>query len=133
MGNGTSIVVERAGWFSALYWKLAIASAVLVLLSPLYARKLFSLAKKQQKGVMLAGAGEAISIAARGALYYSFTLAPVSLVYSISSAQPFVVLVLAVLSTKFIPHFLKEDIGIDQISIKLIAVLLAVAGAILIS
>jgi len=129
----TSIVIERAGWFSALYWKLAIASAILVLLSPFYMRNLFLMVKKYPKPVCLAAAGEGISIVARGVLYYSFTLAPVSLVYSISSMQPFVVLVLAIAFTKIAPNFLKENIAIDQVSIKLIAVLLAVVGAILIS
>jgi len=129
----TSIVVTRLGWFSALYWKMVIACAIVLLLSPLYARKLFSVVKKHPKGAILGGLGEGISMTARGILYFSFTLAPVSLVYSVSSVQPFLVLVIAVIMTKFAPRYLKENIAADQISIKLIAVLLAVAGAILIS
>jgi len=129
----SKIVIDEIGWFSALYWKMVISAVFLIVLLPLYYKKLFTTFKKNPKATLIAGLGEGTSLFARGSLYFAFTLAPVSLIYAFSSLQPFFVLIMAIAFTKILPKYLKEEINADSIFLKLLAVILAVAGAALIS
>ncbi len=129
----TKNVIDEIGWFSALYWKMAIASALFLLFSPLYFRRFYAAIKKKPAVLGISAFNEVFGLSARGFLYYGFTLGPVSLIYAVSSLQPFIVLSLAITLTLLAPKILKEEIGAEQVALKLVAVILAVAGAILVS
>ncbi|MBI5881366.1 DMT family transporter [archaeon] len=57
----------------------------------------------------------------------------ITLVNSLSSIQPLFVLVIAVMLSAFYPRIIKEEIGKSAVLMKLIAIILMVVGAILIS
>jgi len=59
--------------------------------------------------------------------------APVSIVAALSTTEPLFVLLLAVASSVFTPKLLKEEIGRSKLALKLLGVVLVIAGAYLVA
>jgi drug/metabolite transporter (DMT)-like permease len=59
--------------------------------------------------------------------------APVSIVAALSTTEPLFVLLLAVASSVFTPKLLKEEIGRSKLAMKLLGVVLVIAGAYLVA
>lgn len=60
---------------------------------------------------------------------FALLLAPVTMVFLVSSFQPAIVLILTVLGTKFFPHIIKENISRKVLVTKIIAITLIVLGS----
>ena len=61
---------------------------------------------------------------------YALLLAPIAMVYLVGSFQPAIVLIFTILTTKFLPHILKEDISRRIIIPKIIAITIMIIGSI---
>lgn len=75
------------------------------------------------------------SIRAGGVLFFILAAAkgPITLVNALASVQPFFVLIFAVLLAAFYPALIKEETGRAAVLLKLAAIILMFAGAVLIS
>ena len=60
---------------------------------------------------------------------FALLLAPVTMVYLIGSLQPAIVLFLTILSTKFFPHIIKENLSKRVLIPKILAILLMIIGS----
>lgn len=74
---------------------------------------------------------EFLTIAGNLLTNYALLLAPVTLVYLVGSFQPAIVLILAILGTKFLPKLVKEDISKENLKIKFISMILMLIGSLL--
>ena len=120
------------------FWSLIVLrsisiSCIFIALLPLYYKKLKKVVTEKPKAVLLAFAGSAFYLPGRAFLLIALSISTASLVSAIISLQPFFVLLIAIACTRFFPQFLREEIDVGHVSIKLIAVILAVAGAALVS
>ena len=61
---------------------------------------------------------------------FALLLAPVTMVYLVSSFQPAMVLLLTFIGTKFFPHIIQEDFSKKNIIPKLIAIGLMIFGSV---
>ena len=61
---------------------------------------------------------------------FAILLAPVTMVYMVSSFQPAMVLIFTILGTKFFPDVIKENISRKVMIPKMIAILIMIVGSI---
>ncbi len=76
-------------------------------------------------------ASEILTIIGNLLTNYAILLAPVAMIYLVSSFQPAIVLILTLLSTKFFPNIAKEDLTKRILLPKIIAIVVMIAGSII--
>jgi len=91
-----------------------------------------ALRKNKMKLLSLFVGTQALDITARGINFFAISLGFVSLVETLSSIQPFFVLIYSIILSLFWPKILKEEIGSRIILVKLLAIVLMFIGTILI-
>jgi len=128
----TKHLLLSVDWLSLLVWRSIITCGFFVIAMPFYYKTLKAVIKKP-KTIALAVSSESSSLIGRGFLYIALSIESASLVYALTSVQPFFVLLMAIACTKLFPKFLKEEIDTEHIAIKIIAVVLAVVGAIMLA
>ena len=74
---------------------------------------------------------ELVSVSGNLLTNFALLLAPVAMVFLVSSFQPAFVLILAILGTKFFPHIVKEDVSSKTLLQKTIAITLMVIGSVI--
>jgi len=84
-----------------------------------------------RKGALLSASSEAISSIAWFMMLFSFSIGFVSLSIAVTSLQPLVVLIFAILLSVFWPRIIKEELERATIALKALAILLVIAGSIL--
>ncbi|MFH1445615.1 MAG: DMT family transporter [Nanoarchaeota archaeon] len=119
-------------WTVFAYMKIA-SIFVLIPVMFLYLPDLVAIGKKHgKKPIIVMAANETVNIFA----LFLFTIATavgfVTLVQSLSSVQPFFVLLFAVILSIFFPKILKEEVSKKTVFLKLMATVFVVVGAILI-
>jgi drug/metabolite transporter (DMT)-like permease len=60
---------------------------------------------------------------------FALLLAPVTMVYLVSSFQPAIVLILTIVGTKFLPHIIKENISRRVLIPKIISIVIMIVGS----
>lgn len=128
----TKHLLSFVDWLSLLVWRSIITCGFFAIAMPFYYKRLKAVIKKP-KIIALAISSEGFSLVARGFLYVALSIGTASLVYAVTSIQPFFVLLIAIACSRLLPKFLKEEIDIEHTAIKIIAVVLAVAGAIMLA
>ncbi len=129
----TKFLLASVDWFSLLVLRALILFALFSLALPFYYKKLFSIVKKKPKALLVATASELFYFPGRGLLTIALSISSASIVSAVTSIQPFFVLLIALASSIFFPKFLREEIDVEHVAIKSIAVILAVAGAAMVS
>lgn len=126
-------ITEEVSFWTALYWEhigFILTALVIFIFIPHWRRNFFRILKKHGHFAFWTNtAGEITNIVANTSLHYAAVLAPVGLVALVSEGiQPFILLTMGMLITKFHPHIIKEDITNTKIITKSVAVLLMVLG-----
>jgi transporter family protein len=120
-------------WSIFAYGRL---SAVLFLIPVLIIsyKDLISTLKKHAKNVILSvSASELIALAASILAIAATSLGPVTLVNALGGIQPFFVLLVTVLLSRFLPHILEEEISKKTVIQKMIACTLIFVGVFLVT
>lgn len=76
---------------------------------------------------------ELLTVAAAAVSVYAFSLAPATLVSGVFSVHPFIVLIYALLFSRFFPRFFKEKIDAKSVLKKLLLFAITILGIILIA
>ncbi|PIP68916.1 hypothetical protein COW91_02265, partial [Candidatus Nomurabacteria bacterium CG22_combo_CG10-13_8_21_14_all_32_8] len=74
---------------------------------------------------------ELMSISGNLLTNFALLLAPVVMVFLVSSFQPAIVLFLTILGTKFFPHIVKEDLSLKVLFPKIVAIVLMTVGSVI--
>ena len=130
-------VVEELPFWTAIFWEhvgFALFSVVIIVGIGRYRRQFVTLVRSNgAPAVGLNALGEAIMLAGNFAFHYAALLAPVALVnFLAEGTQPFFVLLLGVLLSRFAPHIAQEDIRAHALTRKIVAVSVMVGGLLLI-
>ena len=122
-------------WNAFVWTRLANMSAMLVLFSPSIRKNFVATYRKNKIGARLLLAFKmVIDFSAFLALGYALQKAPVSLVNVIAtSSLPLFVFFMAIASSVFFPHLVKEDLKAKSVLIKVIAIILIIVGIIFIN
>jgi transporter family protein len=121
------------------YWSVfayARISTLIFLIPVLYIsyKDLISTIKKHGRNVILSiSASELIAIFASFIATMATSLGPVTLVNSLAGVQPFFVLLVAVLLSRFYPHILEEELSRKTLAQKIIACALIFIGVFLVT
>ncbi|MCX6802110.1 MAG: DMT family transporter [Candidatus Diapherotrites archaeon] len=126
-------VLEGSDWWSLTVLRSFIFSAFLIIGLPLYYKKVKETIIAKPRVLAVALSSESFYLVGRAAFMLSLSLCAASLVGAVTAIQPFFVLLFAVFLTKVFPSFLKEEIGKEHLKLKIAAVVLAVAGAAMVS
>ena len=129
----TKFLLSSIDWFSLVALRAIILFVIFLAALPFYYKALKKVVMRKPRAVLLAIASESFYYPGRALLMIALSLSTASLVSAVTSIQPFLVLLIAIASSALFPKFLKEEIDIEHTAIKVIAVILAVAGAAMIS
>ena len=88
--------------------------------------------KRRAKAVSWVSISELLNLAAILLVVIASSVGYVTLVGALTSIQPFFILVITVLMSIYVPKILKEDIGKSAIVLKLAAIIIMFAGAMLV-
>ena len=127
------VTVESNFWISNFweYFGLGIFGLIIYIFVPNYRKQFHFINKIGGKKIFAVNTFvELISIAGNLLSNFALLLAPVSMVYLVSSFQPAIVLILSVLGTKFMPHIIDENISKKILIPKIIAIFMMIAGSI---
>ncbi len=126
------VTVGNNFWVSSFweYFGLGISGLIIFLFIPHYRESFLHMNKTGGKIIFLVNTvSEFMSVAGNLMTNYALLLAPVTLVYLVSSFQPAIVLILAILGTKFFPHIAKENLKSHVLWPKVIAIIIMIIGS----
>ncbi len=127
------VTIENSFWISSFWEYVGLGGfgILIYLFVPKY-RQEFMLMNKQGgiKIFTLNTLSEIITIFGNLLTNYAIILAPVALVYLVSSFQPAIVLFLTLFATKFFPNIAREDLAYKTLVPKLVAILLMTLGSV---
>lgn len=130
-------VVEELPFWTAIFWEhvgFVIFSVVVIAGVGRYRRQFIALIRQNgAPAIGLNALGEAIMLAGNFCFHYAVLFAPVALVnFLAEGTQPFFVLLLGVLLSRFAPHIAAEDVDRRALTRKVAAVSVMVSGLLLI-
>ncbi len=128
------VTIENNFWVSSFweYLGLGITGVLIYILVPKYRNEFHFMNKSGGKKIFFLNIfSEFLTIAGNLLTNYALLLAPVTLVYLVGSFQPAIVLILAILGTKFLPHVVKEDISKENLKMKFLATIIMLVGTLL--
>ena len=76
---------------------------------------------------------ESLTVIALFFFTIAVSLGPVTLVNSVGALQPLFVLMIAVLFSHFWPHIMKEEIDRHTVALKVVAIVLMIAGTVMVA
>jgi drug/metabolite transporter (DMT)-like permease len=128
------VTIGNNFWVSS-FWEYAGLGGfgiILYLFAPKY-RNEFILMNKQggAKIVTLNTVSEILTILGNLLTNYAILLAPVAMVYMVSSLQPAIVLFLTLFATRFFPNIAKENLKGNILLPKIIAIVIMIAGSVI--
>lgn len=126
------VTISDQFWISS-FWEYAGLGGFGILIYifvPKY-RNEFILMNRQggRKIITLNTVSEILAIIGNLLTNYAILLAPVALVYLVSSFQPAIVLFLTILTTKFFPNVVKENLTKNILLPKIIAIVIMIVGS----
>ena len=128
------VTIGNNFWISS-FWEyagLGFFGVLIFVFIPKY-RNEFMLMNKQggRKIFTLNTVSEILTIIGNLLTNYAILLAPVAMVYLVSSFQPAIVLFMTLLTTKFFPNIAKENLKGCLLLSKIIAILIMIAGSVI--
>lgn len=127
------VTVENRFWVSSFweYLGLGIAGLFLYIFVPKHRAEFRYMNEAGGRKIFLVNiVSEIMSISGNLLSNFALLLAPVVMVYLVSSFHPAIVLFLTLLGTKFFPHIVKEDLSLKMLFPKIIAIVLITIGSI---
>ncbi len=126
------VTVENNFWVSS-FWEYAGLGGFGILIYifiPRYRAEFMQMNKQGGKKIFTLNTfSEIFTICGNLLTNYALILAPVALVYLVSSFQPAIVLFFTILSTKFFPNIVKEDLSKYVLMPKIIAIIVMTIGS----
>lgn len=127
------VTIGNNFWISS-FWEyvgLGTCGILMFLLVPQYRREFMLMNRQGGKNIFaLNSMSEIFTIIGNLLTNYALLLAPVTLVYLVSSFQPAIVLLLTLLATRFFPKVVKENVTKHVLVPKIIAIVIMIAGSI---
>ncbi|MFM7088589.1 MAG: EamA family transporter [Candidatus Paceibacterota bacterium] len=127
------VTVIESFWISS-FWEyvgLGLAGVFLYVCVPQYRREFMTMLRHGGKQIFtLNMTSEIVSVAGNLLSTFALLLAPVTIVYLLTSFQPAFVLLFSVLGTLFIPNIIKEDISLRVLVPKIFAIAIMIAGSV---
>jgi len=128
------VTIGNNFWVSSFWEYVGLGGfgILLYLFVPKY-REEFMLMNRQggKKIITLNTVSELLTIAGNLLTNFAILLAPVALVYMVSSFQPAIVLFLTLFATKFFPHIAKENLKERVLLPKTIAIVIMIVGSVI--
>lgn len=128
------VTIEGDFWISS-FWEyigLGLAGIVIYMFVPKYRREFMNMNHRGGKKIFLVNtASELATISGNLMTNFAMLLAPVTMVYLVSSFQPAIVLFLTLLCTKFFPHIVTENISKKVLIPKTLAIFIMIIGSII--
>jgi len=126
------VTVEGNFWVSSFweYFGLGMTGFLIYVFVPKFRREFLHMnSKGGLKIFTLNIITEAFTVAGNLLTNFALLLAPVAMVYLVGSFQPAIVLFFTILSTKFFPHILREDLSKKVLIPKIIAIIIMILGS----
>ncbi|MFA6177703.1 MAG: DMT family transporter [Candidatus Paceibacterota bacterium] len=126
------VTVGNNFWISSFweYFGLGVSGFFIFLFVPHYRKSFFHMNKKGGSTIFIVNTvSELMSIAGNLLTNFALLLAPVALVYLVSSFQPVIVLFLTIFTTKFFPNIAKENLTKIFLIPKIIAIIIMIIGS----
>lgn len=126
------VTVENSFWISSFweYFGLGFFGILIYLFVPKYRSEFISMNKQGGRKIFtLNTLSETLTIFGNLLTNYAIILAPVALVYLVSSFQPAIVLFMTLIATKFFPNIAKEDVKKNVLLPKIIAIIIMIIGS----
>jgi bacterial/archaeal transporter family protein len=127
------VTIDGSFWVSSFweYFGLGVFGLIIYLFIPKYRREFHYMHKTGGKKIFLVNVvSELMSITGNLMTNFALLLAPVTMVFLVSSFQPAIVLILTILGTKFLPHIIKENISRQVLIPKVIAIGIMIIGSV---
>jgi len=112
-------------------WKAVFGIIIFTPIGIFYFKKLKKLAKENPKAFGFPFLAQAFFVSGRFSFVGALSLGMASLVSAVTAVQPFIILGLALVSTKLFPKWIKEEIDMKTVALKLLAVCLVVLGSVM--
>lgn len=127
------VTIEGNFWVSSFweYFGLGIFGLIIYIFIPKYRREFHHMRKIGGIRILsLNIISEFMSIIGNLMTNFALLLAPVTMVFLVSSFQPAIVLILTILGTKFLPHIIKENITQRVLIPRILAIIIMIIGSI---
>jgi uncharacterized membrane protein len=127
------VTIEGNFWISSFweYFGLGMIGLILYLFVPKYRSEFKYMNKAGGKIIFFVNTlSELMTILGNLLTNFALLLAPVTMIYLVSSFQPAIVLTLTILGTKFFPYIIKENISHKVLIQKIIAIIIMTIGSI---
>lgn len=121
-------------WVSSFweYLGLGLSGLLIYIFIPKYRNEFHFMHKTGGKKIFGVNVlSEFMTVAGNLLTNFALLLAPVAMVYMVSSFQPAIVLGLTILGTKFLPHIVKENISFKALFPKILGILIMIFGSLL--
>ncbi len=128
------VTIEGNFWISSFweYFGLGIIGLVIYFLIPKYRHEFNYMNKTGGRKIFIVNiVSELMSISGNLLTNFAILLAPITMVYLVSSFQPAIVLFLSIIGTKFFPQIIKENISKRVLIPKIIAICIMIVGSVL--
>lgn len=119
-------------WISSFweYFGLGIFGLLIYMFIPKYRREFNFMNRTGGKLIFLVNTvSELMSVTGNLLTNFAILLAPVTMVYMVSSFQPAIVLILTILGTKFLPNVINENISQKVMVPKIVAIFIMIVGS----
>jgi drug/metabolite transporter (DMT)-like permease len=126
------VTIEGNFWVSSFweYFGLGIFGLIIYIFIPKYRREFHHMRKIGGIRILFLNIiSEFMSIIGNLMTNFALLLAPVTMVFLVSSFQPAIVLILTILGTKFLPHIIKENISLRVLIPKILAIAIMIIGS----
>lgn len=128
------VTIEGNFWVSSFweYCGLGLVGLILYVFIPKYRNEFMYMHNRGGKKIFAVNViSELMTVSGNLMTNFALLLAPVSMVYLVGSFQPAIVLFFSIIGTKFFPHIINENISKKVLFQKAIAILVMIAGSIL--
>ena len=128
------VTIEGNFWLSS-FWEyvgLGFSGFVIYLFIPKYRKEFMHMNREGGRKIFLVNVvSEFATIFGNMLTNFALLLAPVTMVYLVGSFQPAIVLFFTLISTKFFPHIVKENLNKNIIIPKIIAIIIMITGSLI--
>lgn len=127
------VTIGNNFWISSFweYLGLGFFGLMMYIFIPKYRREFMTMNRQGGRKIFTLNTfSETLTIIGNLLSNYAILLAPVTMVYLVGSFQPAIVLLLAIISTKFFPHIVTENLHRHMILPKTVAIIIMITGSI---
>lgn len=128
------VTIEGNFWVSSFweYLGLGIFGLIIYIFVPKYRSEFHHMRKNSGIRILSVNIiSETMSIIGNLMTNFALLLAPITMVFLVSSFQPAIVLILTILGTKFLPHIINENISIRVLIPKILVITIMIIGSML--